>query len=191
MNKSGDENRSVRNTKRKLKDGLMQLLNEKSITQISVRELTELVDINRGTFYFHYNDIYDMLHQIEDDFFEQFKQVIDRDIETRREDFPYIRDIFAFIRENSNMVRILLGKNSDVEFVIRLKRLLLARCEKHWKETMGLTDDTELAIYSSFIVAGCVGIIKRWLDDGLRESVDEIARLVGTMIDASLTPYFK
>lgn len=191
MNKSGDENRSVRNTKRRLKEGLVQLLAEKSITQISVRELTELVDINRGTFYFHYKDIFDMLHQIEDDFFEQFSHVINREMETGNKDFPFIRDIFAFIKENSDIVAIMLGKNSDIDFVLRLKRLLLDRCEKHWREIMHITDDTELAVYSAFIVAGCVGIIKRWLDDGLEESVEEISKMAGTVIDASLAPYFK
>ena len=39
------------------------------IQDISVKELTELVDINRGTFYLHYDDIYDMLHKVEDEMF--------------------------------------------------------------------------------------------------------------------------
>ena len=57
MNKAGEENRSVRNTKRRLRDGLLQLLDRKPINEISVKELTDLVDVNRGTFYFHYQDI--------------------------------------------------------------------------------------------------------------------------------------
>ena len=75
MNKSGHENRSVRNTRRRLRDGLLQLLEVKPIHDVSVKELTELVDVNRGTFYFHYQDIYDLLHRIEDDFFEHFDRL--------------------------------------------------------------------------------------------------------------------
>ena len=56
MNRSGEENRSVRNTKRRLREGLLRLLEQKPINEISVKELTELVDVNRGTFYFHYQD---------------------------------------------------------------------------------------------------------------------------------------
>lgn len=190
MNKSGNENRSVRNTKRRLKEGLLHLLEEKSINQITVRELTELVDVNRGTFYFHYTDIFDMLHQIEDDYFEQFSQVLNKEILTGREDFPFIRDIFAFIKDNEKMTRILLGKNTDIEFVMKLKKLLLDRCILFWKQSMGKADDNELLLYSSFIVAGCVGVIKKWLDDGLKETPEEIARLAGTIIAASLVPYF-
>ena len=72
MNKAGEENRSVRNTKRRLREGLLELLDRKPINEISVKELTDLVDVNRGTFYFHYQDIFDLLHNIETEFFEQF-----------------------------------------------------------------------------------------------------------------------
>lgn len=190
MNKSGNENRSVRNTKRRLKEGLLRLLEEKSINQITVRELTDLVDINRGTFYFHYTDIYDMLHQIEDEFFEQFELVLNREIIACSKEFPYIKDIFVFIKDNQHMAKILLGKNTDVDFVIKLKHLLLNRCMLYWKQSLNIPDDNELMLYSAFIVAGCVGVIKKWLDDDLRTPPEEIARLAGTIIDASLVPYF-
>ena len=49
----------VRRTKRLLRQGLTELLKQKSIKKITVRELSELIDINRGTFYLHYKDIYD------------------------------------------------------------------------------------------------------------------------------------
>ena len=40
----------VRRTKRLLRQGLTELLKQKSIKKITVRELSELIDINRGTF---------------------------------------------------------------------------------------------------------------------------------------------
>ncbi|NLJ89833.1 MAG: TetR/AcrR family transcriptional regulator, partial [Clostridiales bacterium] len=68
------ENRSVIKTKRKLKVGLLSLLKERPATEITVKELCELVDINRGTFYYHYTDIYDMIDKIEEEFFEEFNE---------------------------------------------------------------------------------------------------------------------
>lgn len=190
MNKSGDENRSVRNTKRRLREGLLSLLAEKSITQITVKELTDLVDINRGTFYFHYSDIYDMLHKTEDEFFDALAVVLNRTIETEAEANSYLTELFAFIKDNQDMAKILLGKNSDIEFVIRLKKLFHERSELYWKQHTGNENDNELSQYSAFIIAGCVGVIKKWLDEGLRESPEEISRLAGTIIKASLKPYF-
>ena len=41
MNKAGEENRSVRNTKKRLREGLLRLMADKPINEISVKELTE------------------------------------------------------------------------------------------------------------------------------------------------------
>ena len=49
--------RRVRKTKSQLRAGLAQLMREKSIREITVKELVDKVDINRSTFYLHYSDI--------------------------------------------------------------------------------------------------------------------------------------
>ena len=59
--------RRVRKTKKQLRLALMELLAEKSAKSISVRELTERADINRGTFYIHYRDVGDLLQRLEDE----------------------------------------------------------------------------------------------------------------------------
>ena len=65
MNAKGDANRSVRLTKQRLYQALITLLQQKSLREITVRELTELAGISRGTFYFHYADIYALMDQME------------------------------------------------------------------------------------------------------------------------------
>lgn len=60
MNSKGEENRSVRLTRKRLSDALITLLMQKPVREITVRELTELANVSRGTFYFHYTDIYDL-----------------------------------------------------------------------------------------------------------------------------------
>lgn len=65
MNAKGDANRSVRMTKQRLYQALITLLQQKSLREITVRELTELAGISRGTFYFHYTDIYALMDQME------------------------------------------------------------------------------------------------------------------------------
>ena len=72
--------RRVRRTKTLLLQGLIRLMGEKDIKDISVKELSDLADINRGTFYLHYNDVYDMLSKIEEELFQEFKR--SRDLQT-------------------------------------------------------------------------------------------------------------
>lgn len=189
MNKKGNENRSVRNTRKKLQEGLLTLMQEKTINEITVKELTELVDINRGTFYFHYSDVFDLLYQIEDDFFVKFNNVLNA--ATPKDDadaYPYLKAIFTFLAENQQMCRIFFSANCDMRFFNQIKQLVEDRCCYLWEITAPNepTDEKRLRLYVSFIRSGCVGIIQRWLDDGLEETPEEISQIVGTIITSSI-----
>lgn len=65
--------RRIKRTRYLLVHALTSLMLKKSIKDITVKELCESVDINRGTFYLHYKDIYDMLEQTEQELLEQFE----------------------------------------------------------------------------------------------------------------------
>ena len=183
MNRSGEDNRSVRNTKRKLRAGLITLLSEKPLNEISVKELTDFVDVNRGTFYFHYSDIYDMLSKIEDEFFERFDSILnDPDPDMRGSANEYLTAIFSFLGENHDLCEILLGPHGDMQFVNRVKSLIDERCSDLWREHASQSSVWKYEMKNAFIVNGCVGLMNRWLADGLRESPEEIAGLAASMI---------
>ncbi|WP_306663957.1 TetR/AcrR family transcriptional regulator [Robertmurraya korlensis] len=62
--------RRKRYTKMVLKESLMNLLKQKPISSITIKEVCELADINRSTFYAHYSDQYELLYSIEEEFIE-------------------------------------------------------------------------------------------------------------------------
>ena len=68
------EDRRVKRTKKILRECLFRLLSEKSIDEITVKELTESADVNRSTFYFYYKDINDMIRQIQDEIYYVFEK---------------------------------------------------------------------------------------------------------------------
>ena len=68
--------RRVRKTKQQLQDGFIQLRKKKDLKDITVKELCELTDLNRGTFYLHYKDIYDLSEQLESSLFISLQDVL-------------------------------------------------------------------------------------------------------------------
>ena len=89
MNAKGDANRSVRMTKQRLYQALITLLQQKSLREITVRELTELAGISRGTFYFHYTDIYALMDQMEAAQLKRLNELMDTLIPSiSQEDVP-------------------------------------------------------------------------------------------------------
>ena len=95
--------RRVRKTKNQLRQGLARLMLEKSLKEITVKELTDLVDMNRGTFYLHYRDIYDMVEKIEDTIMTEFQRILDSvsDEELSRSLLPLFSRIYAYLAENA------------------------------------------------------------------------------------------
>lgn len=51
-------------TKRRIKEVFTELLQKKDVDEISVTELSRIAEINKGTFYLHYKDIYDLYGEI-------------------------------------------------------------------------------------------------------------------------------
>ena len=59
------QDRRIRRTQKLLKDSLIELMQEKEFKNISVKDITDRADLNRGSFYLHYNDTYHLLQQMQ------------------------------------------------------------------------------------------------------------------------------
>lgn len=70
------QDRRVRRTRMRLQQAMLELLKEKDARSITVRELTQRADVNRGTFYAHYKDVFDLLDQMEQDLFQRLTQLL-------------------------------------------------------------------------------------------------------------------
>ena len=113
--------RRVRKTKAQLLQSLMTLMQEKDIKDISVKELSDLADINR--------DVYDMLSQVEDTIFQEFNEILDKNFAPDNEAALYsvLEDIFTYLDANRLIGRTLLGPHGDLAFVNRMKELVKLR----------------------------------------------------------------
>ena len=179
--------RRVRKTKKLLLDGLTQLMQTKDVSEISVKELSDLVDINRGTFYLHYRDIFDMLNKTEDELFSRFNEIVEKDLLTENPQkcldatpLPFLKDICNYLSENENTVRALLGPHGDLAFVNRLKDLVRERVDHVWKHSNFEYEYAEY--YFCFLISGYMGLIEHWFDTGLKETPEQLAELANRLI---------
>lgn len=175
------EDRRVRRTKQLIKQSLIELMQEKSFNEITVKDITERADLNRGTFYLHYVDIYDLLNSIESEFLVTIEKIIltYHESSTQLSCFELLKEVFSYIETNRELFEALL--NSDVEeaFLTKLQSLI---------RTLGLDlmqvtyEDTSLPHYSyflSFVLNGVLGVTEQWFKNGMDLSSSEMA----TMID--------
>lgn len=172
------QNRSILRTQTLLKDGLTELMRKKTIQKISVKELTDFVNLNRGTFYLHYKDIYDLMEQLENDLLDEFieiNQTYDAN-ELNGKPFPLLLELFTFLDKNAEFVSILLIENRDQTFVDKLKNLLKERCLNDWITIFAHATPDMCDLYSSYVLSGCIGIIKNWFENGRKQTPEDLAR---------------
>lgn len=176
--------RRIRKTRKQLQDGFTSLLLEKNIKDITVKELCDKVDLNRGTFYLHYKDIYDMSEQFENEFINQLENVLNNHPSKNLDDnpFPLLLDLFILIKENSFVCAALLSNNGNIAFFNKLKSILQEKCFNDWMELFNTDKIDKFEYFYNFIVSGCVGIIESWVKNGLKESPQEISYIVGDII---------
>ena len=173
------EDRRVRRTKKMLTQALTKLMQEKQVKDITVKELTELADMNRGTFYLYYKDVYDMLERLEDNLFASLDQILEpKTGEAGDSTRQMLLDLFNFIGENQEMCRMLLSPHGDMQFLHRLNGVIREKCLNYFK-TIGIISEDELFdYYYSFVVFGCAGLIRSWVNGGCKESTETMADLV-------------
>lgn len=176
--------RRVRKTRRQLRECLITLLKEKKIQDITVRELTDMADLNRGTFYLHYKDVFDLLEKTEAELQEDFNQLVCKHdaVDLKQRPSVIFNEIYSLVYDNADLIEILLGENGDLNFVNRLKQLIREKCLKDWMEVFRSGNAAAFDAFFSFIVSGCVGLVQYWLQTGLKETPEQMAKLTEHII---------
>ena len=184
------EDRRVRRTKKLLNQALTELLERKQIQEITVKELTDLADMNRGTFYLYYRDIYDMLEKTEDSLFDALNAILSQHenegIHTSVR--PILLDLFRFVEENQEMCRVLLSPNGDMNFLHRLNEVIREKCRRFWPNLQGEREEADYDYHYSFAVFGYAGLVRAWVSRGCPESAESMASLAADITFHGVLP---
>ncbi len=186
---SNKKDRRIERTKILLINSLSALMESKNIKDITVKELCEYADINRGTFYLHYKDIYDMLDSVEDEITMQFEQIFLKYDADKDERFPYpiFLDMFKLIDKKSDLIRALIGPNGDISFIMKIRQLFRHKCIESWIFSRVPRLIPHYDYFSNFIVYGSAGLIENWLTNGKKETPEEMAALITKLVSTGVS----
>ena len=176
--------RRIGKTRRLLRHGLAQLMADKRVQDITVRELTDLCDLNRGTFYIHYKDVFDMVDAIENELIGDFGRVLSTFTSAEVVEHPrqLFVQIFELIQDNQDIVSVLVGPNGDLKFINQIKQLVRDKCVAAWPEIFAAGPAQYSEYFSGFIVSGFVGLFDAWFGKGMTETPEQMAQLAESMV---------
>lgn len=189
LKKTSSSDRRIRKTQSALKGALALLMEKKRVKDISVKELTELADVNRGTFYLHYKDVFDLLEQSENDLLSELHDTISKLDETAVSDDPIciFEGVYNLCKDNSGFVRILIGENGDIKFLNRLKELVREKCLTDWSLIVRKQGINQFDSYYAFVVGGCISLLQYWFSSGMHETPHELAVITGELLSGGLS----
>jgi AcrR family transcriptional regulator len=184
----GKIDRRIRKTKKALIQSLTELMSQKKLSSITVKELTDLADVNRSTFYLYYKDIFDMIEQIENEMLEEFNKIFDK---LRKESNIFTKEMnsynslvsfftymFEYVKNNGDMIKILLGPDGDSTFINKFKHAIL-ETDPPFDESI---PKVKVHYLRPFIISGCVGVIQQWVSEDFKVSPKEMAVIITEMI---------
>lgn len=172
--------RRIKYTKMVVEESLLRLLKEKNISKVTVKEICELADVNRATFYAHYKDQYDLLEQMESSIigkireyvFDGYDSLSDKAALEKR-----IEAILAYLQENHEFCNVLLGNNVSGDFRDKVIDVLKEEITSKWI-ARGVSSMDYIDYLYTFTAVGSVGVIKKWLQEGMKSTPGEVAKFI-------------
>ncbi|MFP5105578.1 TetR/AcrR family transcriptional regulator [Neobacillus sp. C211] len=185
MSEKSTDRRIVR-TKRLIRDALTELMEEKGFEGITVRDLTKKADINRGTFYLHYRDKYDLLEQSEAQILNEIEKMTQEinpndflNFNSENDPFPFIINLFEFFHENSSFMKVILGPKGDASFQGKLRDIIKKTFFQH---IMSKINGEEMLVpveyLFSYVSSAHLGVIQHWLESGMEKPPREMAMIL-------------
>ncbi|WP_307723651.1 TetR/AcrR family transcriptional regulator [Tenuibacillus multivorans] len=173
-------------TRKVLKESLISIMNEKPVSSITVKEICEIADINRSTFYTHYADQYDLLDKIEEEIAEDINQYLSsHSFIIEEESLQMSQRLLEYIAKNKWMIQTLLSEHGDPTFEKRLMDIAQRFMMNNWRDVNHLDEDHSRYL-STFTVSGAVNVIKDWIDNDMDQSPKEMAVMISCFANYGL-----
>lgn len=165
--------RRVKRTKAILRGSLLSLMREKAVTKITPTELCRKADINRNTFYSHYESVGNLLQSIENELIEQIRRSLCNDKIS-----VMIVEICRTIHENRDICSILLSDNGNRDFLHSLIYSARERSVKEWKAAGLHANEEQIDLMFSYFASGSIAVIRDWILNNLAKTPEYVAQFI-------------
>ncbi len=181
----------TRYTKMMIRKCFIELLKEQPVTKITVKRICEMAEINRATFYKYYGDAFDLLDQIEKELLEELDDVVHIRIADINPDniFDFLIPLLQFVSEKKDDFMTIGSENGDRQFAPRIFNTFYKNAtfliEKYFPH---LTPSQHKQLFF-FYAHGFGGILHCWIKDGMKESPEEMAAFMETLMHNSASHF--
>ena len=182
------QDRRVQRTKKAIRNAFLQLLAEKDLEKISVKEIADCADVDRKTVYNYYNGVYDILDDLESDLARDFEKAIDNFDFGNRE----VLDIFIELSRLLTMrmdIYALLMKIDNSRLASKFMVYLKEKIEQVIGR-VGTYSEDKIAVAAEYVTSGMYTAYKHWFNSDRKQPLEEFTLELARLVMGGLPSYF-
>lgn len=160
-------NKKRKNSQEKIERVFIQLIQRKSITEISVSTICEKAGLNRSTFYANYLDVYDLVEKVKEKMADDFAEF--QLAQNSKQDENGYLNLFKNIKENQIFFKT----------YFKLEEISITPATTYNIDlATKFYDNKYINYHIEFFRAGLNAIIKKWLNNGCQETPEEMSNIL-------------
>lgn len=169
--------RRVLRTKKNIRQTFLQLLSEKSLTQLTVKELSEQADINRKTFYMYYSNIEEILSELEDELVQKLVLVFEKELFDREvfDSYSFFENLNLAIHGDIELYRTLNHADLLPHLILRAKNALINVFFRKYNIPAD-SDSERYILYAEYAASGILSMYTKWFSNDFHMSLEELTK---------------
>ena len=175
-------------TRKAIRNAFAELLTEKDIEAITVKDIAERAVINRKTFYNYYGGIYQIIDEIENEIVNAF-DVAMKEIDSEKGiKNPYLifMKLTAVINSDLDFYGALLKTKGNASLVSKITDLVKTKARETFKSQFE-TDETTLFVITDYAISGMLSVYQNWFNSDRAYSIKKVSEVVGKMFSDGIT----
>ena len=164
--------RRIQKTRQSIMNTFIDLLAEKGFEKITINDIAERANINRGTVYLHYVDKFDLLDKCIETYVEQLLHHCANSADTKL-DVSAFQSVFEYLEKNFSIYKLLLSNERIGFFRSRLYAIIAQTIT----EVIGIKSENHAfsnGVTTHFLASGFIGVLEWWINNSMPCSVQEI-----------------
>lgn len=190
MKQKKSEYSSALRSRKLIKNAFSELLQSKDFEEISVTEVVNVAGINRGTFYAHYNNMTEVLGEIEKEVADGIVNMFVSYQESIMENpTPFLKSIAEFLQKDFDFYKRLICANVGSHFIDRLKEVFISAVTGDNQRILHIKDMRTFAVIVRFYTNGFASMYEDVFRGILKISLNELAEIIGDIVSVGFEGY--
>lgn len=169
-------------TKIALTTAFWELYKDKSITKITVKDITDRAGFYRSTFYLYFTDVYAILTQIEDDILRNWETMVSEILDRGKHEMM-IDMVTAFYEHNGEYMSVLLSPKGDPFFLQKIKDTMRPKMFSLLRTS---NSDTEVSLIFEFVISAMLAFLTEWYKNAKHISAKEAVTLLRSLTNENI-----